>query len=129
MSQAEIATRATGLAKLIQQVRADAKQGDLFTPEVSAVIATLVKEEYRRRPPAVKESREDQQEELPDFVPAVNQLYPTTYPLATFPATLLPLLPRLPEVLEYRVVSTYLVLRDIESNLILDFAPKAVPLE
>ena len=57
-----------------------------------------------------------------------NQVYPTTYPLATFPATLLPLLPALPEQLEYRVVQHYLVLRDIEANLILDFMPNAVPL-
>ena len=48
-------------------------------------------------------------------------------PLATFPATLLPLLPRLPEQLEYRVVQNYLVLRDIEANLILDVMPNAVP--
>jgi hypothetical protein len=58
----------------------------------------------------------------------VNQVYPTTYPLATFPATLLPLLPPLPEKVEYRIVQNYLVLRDIEANLIIDFMPNAVPM-
>ena len=126
-SQAEITTRATKLANSIIAARAQAKPGDIFTPEFSALIATLIKQEYSRRPDSVQETREDQQDELPDFVPRVNQVYPTTYPLATFPATLLPILPRLPEALEYRVVQNYLVLRDIEANVILDVMPNAVP--
>ncbi len=126
-SQAEITARATKLASGIMAARAQAKPGDIFTPEFSALIATLIKQEYSRRPESVQETREDQQDELPDFVPKVNQLYPTTYPLATFPATLLPILPRLPEELEYRVVQNYLVIRDIEANVILDIMPNAVP--
>jgi hypothetical protein len=105
----------------------DAKQGDIFTPEVASVIATLIKEEYSRRAPVVIDARGDAQEELPNFVPQVNTLYPTTYPLATFPATLLPLLPRLPEQLEYRVVGRYLLIRDVEANLTIDFMPDALP--
>jgi hypothetical protein len=126
-SQAEITTRATKLASSIIAARAQAKPGDIFTPEFSALVATLIKQEYSRRPDSVQETREDQQDELPAFVPKVNTLYPTTYPLATFPATLLPLLPPLPEQLEYRVVHNYLVLRDIEANVILDVMPNAVP--
>ncbi len=126
-SQAEITTRATKLASGIMAARAQAKPGDIFTPEFSALVATLIKQEYSRRPDSVRETREDQQDEVPDFVPRVNTVYPTTYPLATFPATLLPLLPRLPEQLEYRVVQNYLVLRDIEANVILDVMPNAVP--
>ena len=126
-SQAEITVRATKLANGIMSARAQAKPGDIFTPEFSALVATLIKQEYSRRPDSVQETREDQQEELPDFVPKVNMLYPTTYPLATFPPTLLPLLPQLPEQLEYRVVQTYLVLRDIEANVVLDVMPNAVP--
>ena len=126
-SQAEITTRATQLANGVIAARAQAKPGDIFTPEFSALIATLIKQEYSRRADSVQETREDQQDELPDFVPKVNMLYPTTYPLATFPATLLPLLPKLPEQLEYRVVQNYLVLRDVEANVILDIMPNAVP--
>ena len=127
-SQAEITVRSTALANGVIAARAQAKAGDIFTPEFSALVATLIKEEYRRRSISVRETRGDQQDELPDFKPTVNQLYPTTYPLATFPATLLPLLPSLPEQLEYRVVQHYLVLRDVEANLILDFMPNAVPM-
>jgi hypothetical protein len=126
-SQAEITARSIGLANAIVAARATAKPGDLFTPEVATVLATLIKQEYSRRTEPVQETREDQQDELPDFVPTVNQVYPTTYPLATFPATLLPLLPPLPEQLEYRVVQHYLVIRDVEANVIIDVMPNAVP--
>ena len=126
-SQAEITARGVGLANAIIAARAQAKPGDIFTPEVATILATLIKQEYSRRTEPVQETRDDQQDELPDFVPKVNQLYPTTYPLATFPATLLPLLPPLPDELEYRVVQHYLVIRDVEANVIVDFMPNAVP--
>jgi hypothetical protein len=126
-SQMEIASRARTLANAIITARPAAKQGDVFTPEVAAIMATLIKQEYSRRPASVVETRGDQQEEVPDFVPKVNELYPTTYPLATFPPTLLPILPKLPEVVEYRIVNHYLILRDVEANLMIDFMPHAVP--
>lgn len=126
-SQAEITTRATQLAAAIIAARPQAKPGDIFTTEAATVIATMIKQEYGRRADTIQESREDAQDELPNFAPKVNSLYPTTYPLATFPATLLPLLPPLPDKLEYRIVQHYLVLRDIEANLIIDFMPNAVP--
>jgi len=128
-SQAQITERATKLADAIRTARAGAKQGDIFTTEAATIIATLIKTEYDRRPPATLNARGDAQRELPDFVPEVNQLYPTTYPLATFPATLLPLLPRLPKEVEYRIVSKFLILRDIEANVIIDIMPHAVPQE
>ena len=126
-SQEEITARATALANAIVAARPDAKQGDIFSPEFSAFIAALIKQEYSRRPVPVIETRDDQQEELPNFEPQVNQLYPTTYPLATFPPALLPLLPPLPEEVEYRIIRDNLVLRDVEANLILDYMPRAVP--
>ena len=126
-SQEEIAARAVALANAIIASRPQAKQGDIFSPEVSAFLATLIKQEYSRRSEPVIETRGDQQEELPSFEPQVNQIYPTTYPLATFPPALLPVLPPLPEHVEYRIVRDKLVLRDIEANVILDFMPRAVP--
>ena len=126
-SQAEIAARATALGNAIIASRPQAKQGDIFSPEVAAFLATLIRQEYKRRAAPVLETREDQQEELPNFEPQVNLIYPTTYPLATFPPALLPLLPPLPEEVEYRMVRDNLILRDIEANVILDFMPGAVP--
>ena len=126
-SQQVIATRATKLGQGIVAARDSAKQGEIFTPEVAALFATLIKEESKRRTEPVKDSREDAQEELPDFTPQVNQIYPTTYPLATFPATLLRILPELPAEIEYRIVGHNLILRDVEANLIVDVMPDAVP--
>ena len=126
-SQAEIAARAVALGNAIIASRPDAKQGDIFSPEVAAFLATLIRQEYSRRSEPVLETRDDQQQELPNFKPEVNQIYPTTYPLATFPPALLPLLPPLPEEIEYRIVQDYLILRDVEANVILDFMPGAVP--
>jgi hypothetical protein len=72
-------------------------------------------------------NREDAQDELPAFAPMVNQIYPTTFPLATFPSALLRELPELPKPLEYRLVRQYLILRDGEANLIIDVLPNAAP--
>jgi hypothetical protein len=127
-SQDEIAARAAALGKAIMAARSEARQGDIFTPEVATIFATLIRQEYSRRSEPVQETREDQQDELPSFVPRVNQIYPTTYPLATFPPALLPLLPALPEQVEYRVVQNYLILRDVEANLIVDVMPDAIPM-
>ena len=133
MSQNDIASRSTKLATAIIAARQGAKPGDIFTPEAASIIATLIKQEYDRRPPRILEARGDAQEELkeehPDFEPQVNQIYPTGAPLATFPASMLPLLPQLPKEIEYRIVRTWLILRDIEANVIVDIMPHAVPQE
>lgn len=133
-SQAEIAARAAALAAAITTARLNAKQGDLFTPEAATVIATLIQEEYRRRSDSLVERRETSAEEyqadgLPPFDPQVNQLFPTTYPLPTFDPLLLRILPKLPEHIEYRRMNHYLMLRDVEANLIVDYMPRAFPEE
>lgn len=121
---AEIAAREKALGEAIRAARVDAKQGDLFTPDVSAVFKKLILEESRHRSPRVRAHRKDAQEEVPQFKPQVNQVYPTTFPLATFPPTLLKMLPPLPEEVEYRTLAGYLILRDKEANLIIDFIPQ-----
>src|SRR5688500_14324541 len=73
-SQAEIAARAVALGNAIIASRSQAKQGDIFSPEVAAFLATLIRQEYKRRSEPVLETREDQQDELPDFEPKVNQI-------------------------------------------------------
>jgi hypothetical protein len=131
MSQNEIAQRSTKLANAIVAARQGAKQGDIFTTEVSTIMSTIIGEEYSRRPKQILETRGDAQEELkderPSFVPQVNMIYPTGAPLATFPASLLPLLPQLPKEVEYRIVTSSLILRDVEANVIIDLMPHAVP--
>jgi hypothetical protein len=123
-SPAEIAARETNLGEAIRMARMDAKQGDLFTPELAAIIKKLIQQERKSRSPRVREQRKDAQEEVPSFKPQVNQVYPTTYPLATFPPTLLKVLPPLPKEVEYRLVAGHLILRDTEANIIVDFIPQ-----
>ena len=124
-SQAEIASRATALATAIQAARAAAKWGDLFGPKGGPVLRELIRHKYRRSA-LVRETRKDTENEVPDFIPKVNQIYPTTFPLATFPPTLLRLLPPLPAEVEYRLVMNYLILRDVQANVILDVLPNAI---
>jgi hypothetical protein len=122
---AEITAREAALADAIRAARPQARAGDLFDP-AAAVIEKLIAENYRKSP-AVRDTRKDAEIELPDFVPAVNDGYPASHPLATFPPTLLTVLPPLPEQLEYRVVTHHLILRDVGANLIVDVLPNAVP--
>ena len=124
-SPRQITDREVALGKLIRAARAQARRGDIFQPPVEALFRQLIREESARRSPRVRADRKEDQDELADFMPAVNQVYPPTQPLVTFPAGLLRVLPKLPRELEYRLVQRNLILRDIEANLIIDFIPAA----
>lgn len=124
---ADITRREEALGKLIQTNRAVAKQGEIFSPTVQALFKSVIKQEYARRTAAMRKDRKQDQDELADFTPVVNQTYPPEKPLVTFPAGLLRALPKLPKELEYRLVQRNLILRDIEANIIVDFIPAATP--
>jgi hypothetical protein len=127
-SQAEIAKREKALGDVIRAARTASKPGNILTRRAAAIFKKLIAEEYRRRPPATLKVREDPREvESADFKPVLNQTYPSTEPLETFPAGLLRVLPPLPKEIEYRTVGRYLVLRDTEANVIVDFAREMIP--
>lgn len=126
-SPRQITDREVALGKLIRAARAQARRGDMFTPAVEALFKQLIRDEFARRSPRVRKDRREDQDELADFTPIVNQVYPSTQPLVTFPAGLLRVLPKLPRELEYRLVQRNLILRDIEANVIIDFIPAATP--
>ena len=123
---AQITARETALADAMRAARPEAKAGDLFVAPAADVIKKVIADNYRHSP-AVRDTRKDAEIELPDFTPVVNELYPPTHPLATFPPTLLMVLPPLPDELEYRFVTHHLILRDVAANLIVDVLPNAVP--
>ena len=123
----QITDREVALGKLIRTARAQARRGDIFTPPIETLFKQLIREESARRAPRVRTDRKEDQDELADFAPIVNQVYPPTQPLVTFPAGLLRVLPKLPRELEYRLVQRNLILRDIEANVIIDFIPAAMP--
>lgn len=123
----QIADRERALGQAIRSARSQAKRGDLFTPAVEVRFKQVVAAESKRRSASVRADRREDQDELADFTPTVNQVYPSSQPLVTFPAGLLRTLPKLPRELEYRFVQRNLILRDIEANLIIDFIPAATP--
>jgi hypothetical protein len=115
---AEISSREVALGDAIRTLRADARPGDIMTRDIAQEFRRLIKNDYRSR------SREDRKiflDEVPHFRPKINQRYPSAWPLATFPATLLDVMPKLPDTLEYRLLSEALILRDVKANIIVDF--------
>ena len=129
-NQAEIAAREKLLGDAIRKARAEAKPGDIFNPVAVKVFKRLIVVDYKSRAGQKRRLVEGTAaEEIPAFRPTINQTYPSSSPLATFPATLLAGLPALPEEVEYRMVGDYehLVLRDIEANLIIDYVLDVLP--
>jgi len=112
------------LAEGIRRGRTNARQGDIFTPEVAQEFRRLVLR-GENRVASVQESLE--QSEPRDFNPEVNQSYPDTIPLQSMAPSLLRILPQLPPELDYRIVGHSLALRDVRANLIVDFMPNAIP--
>ena len=114
-----------GLAARIRQARANAKQGDIFTPEIARQFRRLMYPEVKGWEGA--ETKAAINDDQPGTVRiSVNARYPDDEPLPQVPPNLLANLPRLPEELEYRVVRNALILRDVTANLIVDFIPKAI---
>ena len=115
------------LAAKVQAARADAKHGDIFTPEIRPVFRRLLAPELKG------EAGRDAKAILKDDAPApgtvpfkVNAKYPEEQPLPTVPAHLLIALPSLPAPLEYRIVGQHLLLLDTESDLIVDYILNAI---
>jgi len=122
---AEIKHAQEELAKAVRAARPDAKQGEIFTPEIAKKLRSLMYAEVKG--PGTKETRQAINEDQPAKVALkVNARYPDDQPLPTVPPNLLASLPKLPEQLEYRIVGTSLILRDVPANLIVDFIPGAI---
>ena len=122
---AEIKQAQDALANAVRAARPNAKQGEIFTPEIAKKLRSLMHPEVKG--PGTKETRQAIKEDQPAGVPLkVNARYPDDQPLPTVPPNLLASLPKLPEQLEYRVVGTSLILRDVPANLIVDFIPGAI---
>jgi hypothetical protein len=123
----EIEERQERLAHKIREARSNAKQGDIFAPEIReefsrAILATL---QGSKGPAARKTIR--QGEPLKTVRLKVNGNYPNSMPLTTVPPSLLLALPALPEGLEYRIVGRDFILYDTKANLVVDFIPGIIP--
>src|SRR5258708_8096011 len=114
-------------AQKIRESRPEAKQGDIFTPQIAAYFKKRLRATMRGRDGAKIRPSLRHAEPLPDVPLQVNAKYPGNLPLQSTPPTLLLNLPRLPSHLQYRIRHRALVLYDVPSNLIVDFLPGAIP--
>jgi hypothetical protein len=105
----------------IRIARRNAKQGDVFTPEISAEIRRLIGIAMH---PDGKNIRQSLRHSEPvQLRLKVNERYPHHIPLQSTPPSLLDNLPMLPPEIEYRVTGPDLVLLDVKANLIIDLIP------
>ena len=124
---AEIRRRTDALATVIHSARWNARQGDIFTPEIAAVLRTAIRGGCEGDYAAlIVLAQEELSQPLPD--PTVHGRWPTSAPIPTMLPDVLAALPPLPAGLQYRFLNRALVLLDIDANLIVDFLPDAIPI-
>jgi hypothetical protein len=114
----KIAEREKLLGTNIGKARAAAREGEIFG-DIAPLVIQIVRDDLGRR------SRADRKAvfaEMPARVPPlkVNDIYPSSVPLITFPPALLQSLPPLPDGLEYRFYGRHLILRDMKANIVVD---------
>lgn len=114
------------LAAAIRGARADARQGDIFSPEIAAIFRRTIDETLRSHGIGIQAILEDEEQLPTPFEVRVNADYPVGRPLSTMPPCLLDALPALPPELEYRFVEMDLILWDVDAGLIVDFVPGAL---
>jgi len=105
-----------GLA--IQEARRQAQPGGIFCEEVAGRMRQMVWQAL--------EGADDLLSEVPEVSSVrVNDFYPEGQPLGTVPPSLLQQLDPLPQELQYRFLSTALILLDVDTLLIVDVIPDA----
>ena len=122
---AKLVAQKKALATNIQQARAGAKPGDIFTADVQPLIKRLLKPAMKG--PDGADNSKAIKEEKPVVPLRVNVPYPEKEPLSMVPPDVLKQLPPLPKDLEYRFVMKHLILFDARSNLVVDVLPNAIP--
>ncbi len=111
----------------IRRARAAARQGDVFTAEVTTLFRARIHRVFAGNAGAVAALLEEMEEEdEPLSPPLVNGPFAWAAAVGTPPAVLA-VLPPLPEALQYRFVGFDLVLLDVDANLVVDVLPGALP--
>ena len=121
-----IAAHQQALARKIQDGRANAKTGDIFTREAREAFRHVISGVFEDPQNAVTHAL--QQQKTVQSVPLkVNGNYPDAIAETTFPSALLQKLPTLPDELSYRIMGRDLVLVDRKANLVIDLFHEALP--
>lgn len=123
----EIAESSNAMASALQTARAGAREGNIFTASVGALLRSRIAEALDARgltaAQVIAASLEEADEEAP--LPVVNGRFPWTRGAEMFPCVL-NALPDLPDELQYRIVGRDLVLVDVHANLVVDILRNAV---
>ena len=124
---AQIKARQDTVAAELSVIRKDAKQGDIFTPQVAALFKRLINPEVKEQPRETKQALQEEDGEVAQVNLKINARWPDSEPLTTVPANILAVLPQLPMDVEYRVSNKrHLVLRDVDANIIIDYIYNAI---
>ena len=125
---ARIAEHQHALARKIAQARSSAREGDVFTREVTRQFRRIIRDEFQGA-----DARDARRTIRPDDASKfsvrlkVNDVYRENMELTTTPPGLLRKLPQLPQELAYRIVGRDLTLKDTKAGLIVDLIPNAIP--
>jgi hypothetical protein len=111
----------------IRDARSEAKQGEIFTPEIASYFRNQIAACFAGPNGAKIRASLRDAEPIKGFKPQVNETYPPSLPRQSTPPSLLMNLPPLPKELEYRIVDHDLLLLDAETNTIVDFVSGAIP--
>lgn len=113
----------------VQQTRANAKQGDIFTQDSAIAFRKLLRQALSGPDGAKINASLKHAEPLVPTSLVVNAPFPNErgQPMQSVPASLLQNLPKLPKGLEYRVAGKALALRDVDANIVVDYIPDALP--
>jgi hypothetical protein len=125
---AEINRIINGLAAAIRAERADAGQGDLFTPPLSRLLRARIQDALSEHHYSVDDARVSSRVDGVDYTRVklqVNDTFPWILGAAMLPC-LIEVLPPLPPELQYRMVDDLLVLIDVHASLVVDILPHAL---
>ena len=117
------------LARKIKAARAHAKRGDIFTPAAREDFLKAMASEFQGPQASHAKATMKQGAPLKKVHLRVNEIYPEAIPYTSVPPTMLQKIPKLPEELAYRAVSSDLVLLDVKANLVVDYLPGVIPVE
>lgn len=121
----EIDTRQRALGAAVIAARPKAKVGDIFGVDFSALVKRQLAPIFKGKDAA--KIRASIFDEPHPAVPAINARYPDAVPLSTMPPDVLKVLPKLEMGLEFRFIGHHLILLDVDSHLIIDLIPNAMP--
>lgn len=123
----EIQTHKKQFQDRVRAARVGAKHGDVFTPEASALIRAIIKDEFKGRDRVELRDTVLRESDIKAVPLRVNYPYPESQEVLEMAPTLLLRLPQLPKQLRYRFVGRNLLLIDRENGLIIDYMTNALP--